>query len=472
MADISGLSETDASNTSISGISMAEGCPPSNHNDAVRNLAGMMKRDWDKRGPTMTTGGSANAQTLTPAVAQTSLVRGDSIAFVAGFSNTGAMTLAISGLTATAVRLANAALAGGEIVAGQTYQVVYDGTAYQLVSPAANAASPYSGFKNALINGDFEIWQRGAQGSASIAQAASLTAMTADRWYLLTQTGQASVVSQQAGLTNGSRFACRVQRNSGQTGTGTTVFAQALTTDALIPLRGKPVTMSGWVSSGADWSPTTGNLRVIFFAGVGSEAKRGGGFSSEVTVISQTIALTAGSSATYFSFTSAAVLPTTVTQGEFHFEWTPVGTASTNDWVQFDEAQLEIGQATNFDRRHFAVELAECQRFYVKSFPIGTAPAQNAGINGSVSLIQAVGASTSTQSPFVALPVRMRVAPTWTLYNPSAANANPRNATVGADCSAFSQSTTDYIAYAVYTTAAGSAAGNLNIIHFQADAEV
>lgn len=126
--------ETDASNNTATDPGWPEGMAPSRVNDAARALQGAIARDWDRRGPTVTSGGSANAQTLTYTVAQTALVQGDSYAFIAGFTNTGATTLAVSGLTAKAVRLGNAALTGGEIVAGLTYVVMYDGTAYQMIN--------------------------------------------------------------------------------------------------------------------------------------------------------------------------------------------------------------------------------------------------------------------------------------------------------------------------------------------------
>jgi hypothetical protein len=81
-----------------------------------------------------TSGGSANAQTVTLAPAPT-LAPGLTIGFTAGFSNTGACTLNPNGLGAQNIKLGvpTAALTGGEIVAGAAYQVYYDGTDFVLV---------------------------------------------------------------------------------------------------------------------------------------------------------------------------------------------------------------------------------------------------------------------------------------------------------------------------------------------------
>ena len=470
MADISGLSETDASNTSISGVSVAELCAPSNINDAIRNLAGMLKRDWDKRGPTMTTGGSANAQTLTPSVAQASIVRGDTYAFVAGFTNTGAMTLAVSGLTAKAVQLGGAALRGMEICAGLTYTVMYDGTAYQLV----DGVLPFT--PNTLINGGFEVWQRGAGGSASIAVAATTTAYTADRWYITTAANQASVVSQQTGLTNGSRYCGRFQRNSGQTGTGAIVAGQPYTTDMLVPLRGSKITISGWLASGANWSPTSGNLTISFYTGTGTEGKRGGGFTSETTVVTTTVALTAGSSATFFSATSSAVLPTTATQGELQLTWTPVGTASTNDHFSIDDAKVEPNLGPSpFDRPLFVLEHVECMRFYQKSFKYATAPVQNVGSATDCAYGVAGKAGAASESFYMTLHVPLRDnSPTITYFNPVAANAQAIDITAGnLACSATATSITGSARFLIGTTGnASTAVGNALAVHFTAEMEL
>jgi hypothetical protein len=95
--------------------------------------------------------------------------------------------------------------------------------------------------------------------------------------------------------------------------------------------------------------------------------------------------------------------------------------------------QLEKGtQATSFEYRQYGTELALCQRYFQSSFPIGTAPAQNAGGTGAI-YCQGQAAS-SPASCQVVFPVQMRTTPsTFTTFNPSAANANWRNITASSD---------------------------------------
>jgi len=76
-----------------------------------------------------TSGGSANAQTLTPSPAIASYTNGLRIAFLAGSTNSGAMTVNVSGLGAKNVKTKSGANpVSGDITSGRVYQLIYDGT--------------------------------------------------------------------------------------------------------------------------------------------------------------------------------------------------------------------------------------------------------------------------------------------------------------------------------------------------------
>jgi microcystin-dependent protein len=138
MSDIetSNWSESAASNTAASPNGWPDGLPPSDVKLIDREMMGAIKRAWNRDHPTVTSGGSANAQTLGYTTNPAAYVKGQRYAFVAGFTNTGATTLAVGGLSALAVTKRGAnALTGGEIIAGEVAIVEYDGTQLQLVSP-------------------------------------------------------------------------------------------------------------------------------------------------------------------------------------------------------------------------------------------------------------------------------------------------------------------------------------------------
>ena len=82
-----------------------------------------------------TTGGSANAYTLTTSPARTVYTTGEVFFAKANFTNTGAATLNVSGLGAKSIKKnISDDLAANDIFNGQTIIVQYDGTNFQLLS--------------------------------------------------------------------------------------------------------------------------------------------------------------------------------------------------------------------------------------------------------------------------------------------------------------------------------------------------
>jgi hypothetical protein len=89
---------------------------------------------------------------------------------------------------------------------------------------------------------------------------------------------------------------------------------------------------------------------------------------------------------------------------------------------QVTGVQLEVGeQATPFEHRSFGDELARCQRYYEKSFPQATAPANNTSLYSVQYTNVQSGYGTWHNYNFA---VPKRAAPTMTAYNPSSTTAN------------------------------------------------
>ena len=89
-----------------------------------------------------TSTGPANAQAVTPVTPNTFvLTTGYRVVFIAGFTNTGAMTLNVRSTGATPVNRMTPngpqALTGGEVVAGNVVEVVFDGAEFQLITTQA-----------------------------------------------------------------------------------------------------------------------------------------------------------------------------------------------------------------------------------------------------------------------------------------------------------------------------------------------
>lgn len=143
MADIATWSTTAASNNSASPNGFPENMAPSGLNDSAREvMAAIAKLYTDLGGNAiLVSGGSANAQTLTTTQTHAALDDMALTVFRAGYTNTGAATMAVDGLTAKNIYHHGQALTGYEIVAGNLYVLLYDedGDNYEIVNPSATS---------------------------------------------------------------------------------------------------------------------------------------------------------------------------------------------------------------------------------------------------------------------------------------------------------------------------------------------
>lgn len=141
MVDIidSKWSELDASNTSAAPDGVQGGYAPSTIAPILRSTRGALKRFYVQNNAIYTSGGSANAYTLTYAGAPTAYSKGVQYAFWANHTNTGAATLNINALGAKAIVTNNGtALTAGQIVSGTVVIVYYDGASFRVQNTAAN----------------------------------------------------------------------------------------------------------------------------------------------------------------------------------------------------------------------------------------------------------------------------------------------------------------------------------------------
>ncbi len=326
-------------------------------------------------------------------------------------------------------------------------------------------------------NGGLEIWQRGAGGSASIAIPASNASYTSDGWYIKTGANEDFTVSQQAGLTSGSEFCARVQRDSGQTGTTGMTFGFPIDTDELWPMLGQFVRLSLTLRAGANWSPTSGNITIALNVGTGTPVQFTTGYTgaSVAATLTQAISTTAAR----YQFSAAAIIPTTTRQAEVTLTWTPVGTASTNDYFEIDDVQLEIQPAptgyvaSNFERLNFTEQLLLCQRHFFKTFDYNVAPAQAAGLDkGEYHFGQWITPPGGQYCGSIPLATSMRIVPTCIIYSPATAQAEMYDVTAAA-----AWTSSQVAANLTSVSCEGlvpltSAAGNLTAIQITADSGI
>ena len=260
--------------------------------------------------------------------------------------------------------------------------------------------SPGIAGKNAIINGGFDVWQRGT----SISIGAASDGYTSDRWRLFTQTGQASTVSRQAtsDTTNlpNIQYCARVQRNSGQTGTGQMSFIQGLETVNSIPFAGKIATLSFYARAGANFSPTSSTFNFMIYTGTGTDQ-----FPTSYTGGATAFVSTVNLTTTWTRYTVSGTIPTTATEIGVYAYWSATGTAGTNDYVEITGVQLELGSsATPFSRAGGTIqgELAACQRYYFRT---------QTGTNEPYMGVTVAGSATTTYANVI-MKQTMRTTPT------------------------------------------------------------
>jgi hypothetical protein len=282
------------------------------------------------------------------------------------------------------------------------------------------AVAPFVAGKNFVINGGFDIWQRGTSITPTGA-----TIYSADRWtvYNANMTVSRQTTSDTTNLPN-IQYCARVQRTAGNTGTGQIYLINPFETINSIPLAGKTVTISFYARAGANYSTTSNILNYRVTSGLGTNENPLNGYTSGADVISANATLTS----TWQRFSATATVSANATELWVGFVNTPTGTAGANDWYEVTGVQLELGSiATPFSRAGGSIggELALCQRYYERSYnldmPSGTA---NSLGNGAITNANAGNVPLSSGAAgnvvgfnIIPFKVTKRIAPTMVVYD-------------------------------------------------------
>jgi hypothetical protein len=288
-------------------------------------------------------------------------------------------------------------------------------------------------FRNRIINGNFDVWQRGTSFSSP-----ATAAYMADRWKIeFDGTAATRTISRQTFATgqtsvpgNPKYFLQMAQTVAGSGGTYFNPIVQAI--ESVLTFAGQVVTVSFWAQATVG-TPTITVVVGQIFGTVGSP-------SSTVYTNTPTYTL----SANWQQYTWTVAVPsisgkTLGTNGDDYlgiFIRTQPNLVHT---VNFASVQVEKGSvATPFEVRPFATELALCQRYYQKSYSIATAPgtATETG-NWAYYLPIAVGSTANWIQSGPALQVSMRSAPAIVLYNSAGNVTTAWNALDGSTATAW-----------------------------------
>lgn len=230
-------------------------------------------------------------------------------------------------------------------------------------------------YKNKLINGRFDIWQRGVSFTTG--------GFTADHWAVALN--NETIIATQQAITPGysddidgvPRKYCRLAvTTGGALAAAYAVFQQPI--EDVVLLSDKTVTLSFWARVSAGTPDIFIDTTINYGTG-GSATTDGAGETVTLSttwtkhtvqltipsVLGKTLGTTNG--ATYINFWLSA-------GSDFDVRTGSLGQQSIT--LDLTSVQVELGtQATAYDVRPFAVELELCQRYYEKSYDLTVDPA-------------------------------------------------------------------------------------------------
>jgi hypothetical protein len=328
-------------------------------------------------------------------------------------------------------------------VTRKVYQADFGSQADQMVLSAA---------ANPIHNGGFPVWQRGA-GFTSMANGTYM----ADRW-MYGAAGTTAVVDALQGAL--PAIAALVPGSNYSLALTTTTADVAIAAGDVIsiqhtiegynwrPYTQQQFTVGFWVyatatgtycvaarNSGLDRScnieytvnaSDTWEYKTVTFpaspsAGTWNYTNGAGLYLSWVLAAGSTYQATTGSWSTSSAVASAAQVNAVSTIGHDFVLWgVTMGLGTT---------------VAPFWPRSFGEELALCQRYFWKSFPYGTAPAQASGATGYLTYRARIG-GVAVEAVHLRFPVTMRATPTLTAYSIASANDKWRNLSDNADSGA------------------------------------
>lgn len=298
--------------------------------------------------------------------------------------------------------------------AGLTPSDLDDGQVLAALQLLYGTGASAGSLRNLLVNGSFDLWQRGATHSIS-----NVSRYTADRWSAradaegsgagLGTVSQQPFAPGQAEVPGASSFLRWVQT------TGASVGAPSLIqrVENLERFSAVPLAISFSARASSAISAAARAFQVP-----------GAGGSADVQIGVEPFTLSTSWQRFTFAWTTPSLVGITLgTNPHVRVSITlPVGSTFT---FELADVQLEFAeQATTFDRRPLPIELLLASRYYQKSYPLAVAPGTDGGVPaqeraGAGYGIRAnvVGTQRAVQVAARLFP-RMRAAPTVTWHKP------------------------------------------------------
>lgn len=331
--------------------------------------------------------------------------------------------------------------------------------------------------RNKVINGAFEIWQRGTSFTSS-------NYFTADR-FLVTRGGSGigtgstnltvtkdTTTPSQLPLDPDNFTSCiKIQRVAGDTSTQTVKLIYVLEAKDCLPFSGKSATLSFFVKRGTDFTST--DLTSYVHTGVSENQGISSLHSNSWTGINTQASPAIPVSFNWQRITQTVSIANNVKEIGFSIQYTPqAGSAGADETLYITGVQFELGTTvTPFEYRSIGYELDLCQRYFEKSYDLDQAP-------GTAATTEAVqyaipGLSNTLYGSSGNFLTRKFKAPQVTVFNPTgtAPSSNKFIDTGGSIYTVTNTQSTE-TRISTITTSVPIANGKILQYHYIADAEI
>ena len=290
---------------------------------------------------------------------------------------------------------------------GTTYVWYDDGDSAQWVEMVAPITANGYYSPNYIINGGFDIWQRGTSFTGITS-----AVYTADRWaFGRLNSAPEGIVSRSTDVPQNFAYSIKVQRRPGTTAVNSMRLSQSLENSGK-EFAGKTVTLSVYMKAGANYSGGNVTLKIVS-SSIAPESVSyvSGKYFNPTNPDFSDINTNVSLSSSWQRYVFSANIPSTSNAMQVLFQWDPTGTAGVDDSVYVTGVQLEEGIiATPFRRNANSIqgELAACQRYY-----------QRINQRGGFEALFASGIQSQTTQASVdlVLPAPLRAQPTTVVFS-------------------------------------------------------
>ena len=210
--------------------------------------------------------------------------------------------------------------------------------------------------KNFIINGNFDIWQRGTSFTI-----VNNNAYTADRFHA-SVTGTMTISRQTTGVPAGSQYCLRMA--SGFTNSVADFF-QYIETANVVPLQGKTVTYSIKLRKNA---ANTSDAIILIQKSATTDAGSGASWSTiSSTTVANALLPTGTGVGDWYTASLTLTIPNDGTANSLRVYASTVAQIANTAYLELAQSQVELGSvATTFSRAGGTIqgELAACQRYF------------------------------------------------------------------------------------------------------------